>query len=222
MAWIEQPDGTLLHEESGTIYSEDTPVYFNIYEHEGKAVLFITNEEIPDDIDPRDFVAGDKITTEYFDGDIMRNTVWKDKFKRPGVNTPKKMFDLLSSEFSRIEQKYPNPVTIEKIHQLLDNFKYAIPGGSMLYGIGGNQYVSIANCFVIPGPVDSYGGICKTDEEEVQLAKRRGGLGFDIGNIRKAGSIVHNAAKTSTGIIPFMERYSNSIKEVAQDGRRGM
>jgi len=222
MAWIEQPDGTLLHEETGTIYSDDTPVYFNIYEHEGKAVLFITNEEIPDDVDPRDFVAKDKISSEYFDGDVMRNTVWKDKFRRPMVHSPKKMFELLISEFYRIEQKYPNPIAKEEIERLLDNFKYAIPGGSMLFGIGGNQNTSISNCFVIEGPEDSYGGICRVDQEQIQLMKRRGGVGFDLGGIRKKGSKVNNAAQTSTGIVPFMERYSNSTKEVAQDGRSGM
>ena len=222
MGWIVQSDNTILHEETGVIYGPDSPVFFNIYEHEGKAVLFITSEDIPVGVDPVEFTSKTPtISAEYFDGDIMRNNVWKDKYKRKGIGSPKKMFEVISHELYLKEKKYPNPISQDKIYELLNNFKYILPGGSMLYGIGGEEFVSISNCFVIPPPYDSYGGICHTDQELVQIEKRRGGCGFDLDNIRSKGSKVKNAAVTSTGLVPFMERYSNSTNEVSQDGRRG-
>ncbi len=130
----------------------------------------------------------------------------------------------IAREIARIEKKYPNPMSVEEIYKLLKDFKYIVPQGSPMSGIGNNfQIASLSNCFVIgnEGNSDSYGGIMKIDEEQVQLMKRRGGVGHDLSHIRPAGSPVLNSALTSTGLVPFMERYSNSTREVAQDGRRG-
>jgi ribonucleoside-diphosphate reductase alpha chain len=222
MGWIQQDDGTLLHEETGTIYGPDSPVYFNIYEHEGKAVVFIANEEIPDGVDPREYVQGGKPSNieTYFDGDKMRHAVWNSKFKRKGAGHPGAMFNLLATQIYTKELQYPNPISQDKIYEMINNFKYVLPGGSILYGVG-NDLVSTSNCFVIANPYDSYGGILHTDQEMIQLMKRRGGVGFGLDNIRPAHSAVKNAAATSTGLVSFMERYSNSTQEVAQGGRRG-
>lgn len=170
-----------------------------------------------------------KAATEYFKGDALAADVWMNKYalrneEQIFEKTPDDMHDRLASEFARIEAKYNNPIDKETIFSLLKDFKYIIPAGSPMSGIGNdNQVVSISNCFVIGNSEssDSYGGILKIDEEEVQLMKRRGGVGLDLSHIRPIGSPVKNSALTSTGIVPFMERYSNSTKEVAQGGRRG-
>ena len=170
-----------------------------------------------------------KATIEYFGGDELAANVWIDKYAlRDGKNiyelTPDDMHHRIASEFARIEAKYPNPMSEDEIYQLLKDFRYVIPQGSPMSGIGNDfQIVSLSNCFVIgnPGLSDSYGGIMKTDQEQVQLMKRRGGVGHDLSHIRPEGSPVKNSALTSTGIVPFMERFSNTTREVAQGGRRG-
>ncbi|MBP3343576.1 MAG: adenosylcobalamin-dependent ribonucleoside-diphosphate reductase [Bacteroidales bacterium] len=167
---------------------------------------------------------------KYFKGDELAASVWigkyamKDSLGNLYENSPEQMHRRLAKEFARIEAKYPNPMSEDEIYDLLKNFKFIIPQGGPMTGIGNNyQIASLSNCFVIgnDGPSDSYGGILKIDEEQVQLMKRRGGVGHDLSHIRPAGSPVLNSALTSTGIVPFMERYSNSTREVAQDGRRG-
>lgn len=171
-----------------------------------------------------------KEATKYFNGDLMVANVWINKYALRDGNgnlyelTPDDMHKRLSSEFARIEQKYPNPLSEAQINQLLKNFQYIVPQGSPMFGIGNPfQIASLSNCFVIGNGSnsDSYGSIMKIDEEQVQLMKRRGGVGHDLSHIRPEGSLVHNSALTSTGIVPFMERYSNSTREVAQGGRRG-
>ena len=168
--------------------------------------------------------------TVYFQGDTLAASVWMNKYGLKDSEghlyelTPDDMHHRIASEIARIEQKYPNPLTEEVIFELLKDFKYVIPQGSPMAGIGNNfQVASLSNCFVIGnnGNSDSYGGIMKVDQEQVQLMKRRGGVGHDLSHIRPKGSPVKNSALTSTGIVPFMERYSNSTREVAQDGRRG-
>lgn len=167
---------------------------------------------------------------EYFKGDELAASVWinkyamKDSFGNLYEKSPEDMHWRLANEFARIEEKYPNPMTAQEIYELLREFKYIIPQGGPMTGIGNNhQIASLSNCFVIGHnkPADSYGGIMRIDEEQVQLMKRRGGVGHDLSHIRPAGSPVLNSALTSTGVVPFMERYSNSTREVAQDGRRG-
>ena len=165
---------------------------------------------------------------EYFHGDQLAATVWVNKYaiKDSEGNiyelTPDDMHWRLANELARIEKNYPNPLTADLIYSLLKDFKYIIPQGGPMAGIGNNfQISSLSNCFVIGNQCDSYGGIMKTDEEQVQLMKRRGGVGHDLSHIRPKGSPVKNTALTSTGIVPFMKRYSNSTREVAQDGRRG-
>ncbi len=167
---------------------------------------------------------------KYFKGDELAASVWinkyamKDSYGNLYEKSPEDMHRRLAKEFARIEAKYPNPMGEEEIYELLRDFKYIIPQGGPMTGIGNNfQVASLSNCFVIgnEGPSDSYGGILKIDEEQVQLMKRRGGVGHDLSHIRPSGSPVLNSALTSTGIVPFMERYSNSTREVAQDGRRG-
>ncbi len=167
---------------------------------------------------------------EYFGGDELAATVWIDKYALKNEKgelverTPADMHRRMAREFARIEARYPNPMGEDEIFGMFDHFKYIIPQGSPMAGIGNNyQVVSLSNCFVIgnSGESDSYGGIMKMDEEQVQLMKRRGGVGHDLSHIRPSGSHVQNCAQTSTGIVPFMERYSNSTREVAQDGRRG-
>ncbi len=167
---------------------------------------------------------------EYFKGDDLAARVWvnkyalKDSFGHLYELTPDDMHRRLASEIARIEKNYENPMTEEEIFALLKDFKYIVPQGGPMTGIGNDyQIASLSNCFVIgnEGNSDSYGGIMKIDQEQVQLMKRRGGVGHDLSHIRPKGSPVKNSALTSTGIVPFMERYSNSTREVAQDGRRG-
>lgn len=167
---------------------------------------------------------------KYFDGDELAATVWvskyalKDSFGNIYESSPRQMHERIAAEIERIERKYPNPMSKEEVFELLDHFRYVIPQGGPMTGIGNNlQVASLSNCFVIghKHPADSYGGIFRIDEEQVQLMKRRGGVGHDLSHIRPTGSPVLNSALTSTGIVPFMERYSNSTREVAQDGRRG-
>lgn len=171
-----------------------------------------------------------KATLEYFNGDELAARVWaskyalKDSFGNIYELTPDDMHRRIASEIARIENKYPNPMSEDEVFSLLQNFKYIVPQGSPMAGIGNDYQVgSLSNCFVIglDGQPDSYGGIIKVDEEQVQLMKRRGGVGHDLSHIRPKGSPVKNSALTSTGLVPFMERYSNSTREVAQDGRRG-
>lgn len=169
-------------------------------------------------------------TLAYFDGDELAARVWvnkyamKDSFGNIYEKSPADMHHRLAGEVARIERKYPNPVPEEEIFSVLDHFRFIIPAGSPMTGIGNNyQVASLSNCFVIgiDGDADSYGAIMKEDEEQVQLMKRRGGVGHDLSRIRPKGSPVNNSALTSTGLVPFMERFSNSTREVAQDGRRG-
>jgi len=167
-------------------------------------------------------------TLEYFNGDVMATDVWMSKYALQDNTgnykelTPNDTHKRLAKEFARIETKYPNSLSEDEIYILFKNFKYIIPQGSPIEGIG-NPYrlQSLSNCFVIESPSDSYGGILKTDQEQAQLMKRRGGVGFDITNIRPKGMHTSNAAKTTEGIGIFMERFSNTTREVAQNGRRG-
>jgi len=197
----------------------------------------MTNSFPEDDLDGKNLktksYAHQEVLAEsvkYFKGDELAASVWMNKYALKNSNgeiferTPEDMHLRLASEISRIEHKYPDPLDKEVIFGLLKDFKYIIPAGSPMAGIGNNfQISSLSNCFVIgnEGTSDSYGGIMKIDQEQVQLMKRRGGVGHDLSHIRPAGSAVKNSALTSTGIVPFMERYSNSTREVAQDGRRG-
>ena len=167
---------------------------------------------------------------DYFGGDELAARVWvskyalKDSFGNIYEKTPDDMHMRLASEISRIESKYPVPMPKEEVFGLLKDFKYIVPQGSPMSGIGNSyQVCSLSNCFVIglDGAPDSYGGVIRIDEEQVQLMKRRGGVGHDLSHIRPKGTPVKNSALTSTGLVPFMERYSNSTREVAQDGRRG-
>jgi ribonucleoside-diphosphate reductase alpha chain len=168
--------------------------------------------------------------TEYFKGDTLAANVWMNKYALKDSDgniyelTPDDMHWRIANEIARIEKKYENPMTAQEVYELIRDFKYIVPQGSPMAGIGNNMQVSsLSNCFVIgnEGNSDSYGGIMKVDQEQVQLMKRRGGVGHDLSHIRPSGSPVKNSALTSTGIVPFMERYSNSTREVAQDGRRG-
>ncbi|MBD5217231.1 MAG: adenosylcobalamin-dependent ribonucleoside-diphosphate reductase [Bacteroidales bacterium] len=167
---------------------------------------------------------------KYFKGDELAARVWaskyalKDSFGNIYEKTPDDMHHRIAAEIARIESKYPNPMSEEEVFSLLKDFRYIVPQGSPMAGIGNDfQVGSLSNCFVIgvDGKPDSYGGIIKIDEEQVQLMKRRGGVGHDLSHIRPKGTPVKNSALTSTGLVPFMERYSNSTREVAQDGRRG-
>lgn len=169
-------------------------------------------------------------TLEYFGGDDLAAKVWVSKYALKDSEgniyeqTPDHMHHRIASEIARIEAKYPHPLSKEEIYDVIKGFKYIIPQGSPMTGIGNDfQIASLSNCFVIGNGTDSdsYGSIMKIDEEQVQLMKRRGGVGHDLSHIRPKGSAVKNSALTSTGLVPFMERYSNSTREVAQDGRRG-
>ena len=171
-----------------------------------------------------------KASLEYFKGDELAARVWvnkyavKDSFGNIYEKSPADMHWRLANEIARIESNYPNPLSAQELFDVFDHFKYIIPQGSPMTGIGNNfQVASLSNCFVIglEGAADSYGAIIRIDEEQVQLMKRRGGVGHDLSHIRPKGSPVKNSALTSTGLVPFMERYSNSTREVAQDGRRG-
>ncbi len=186
-----------------------------------------TKPEEPQKVAYNDAVAESK---EYFAGDELAATVWvskyalKDSFGNIYESSPRQMHERIAAEIERIERKYPNPMSRDEAFELLDHFRYVIPQGGPMTGIGNHlQAASLSNCFVIghKHPADSYGGIFRMDEEQVQLMKRRGGVGHDLSHIRPTGSPVLNSALTSTGIVPFMERYSNSTREVAQDGRRG-
>lgn len=166
----------------------------------------------------------------YFGGDELAARVWvnkyalKDSFGNIFEKSPADMHWRIANEVARIENKYKNPISAEDVFELLDHFKYIVPAGSPMTGIGNHhQVASLSNCFVIglDGDADSYGAILRVDEEQVQLMKRRGGVGHDLSHLRPKGSPVNNSALTSTGLVPFMERYSNSTREVAQDGRRG-
>ena len=172
----------------------------------------------------------EQASVSYFGGDELAARVWstkyalKDSFGNLYELTPDDMHHRLASEIARIENKYANPMTETELFELLRDFKYIVPAGSPMTGIGNDyQVASLSNCFVIgqDGEADSYGAIIQIDEEQVQLMKRRGGVGHDLSHIRPHGSPVKNSALTSTGLVPFMERYSNSTREVAQDGRRG-
>ena len=167
---------------------------------------------------------------KYFDGDELAARVWatkyalKDSFGHLYELTPDDMHRRIAREIARIDNKYPNPLSEDRLFELMSHFRYIVPQGSPMAGIGNNfQVGSLSNCFVVglDGEPDSYGGILKIDEEQVQLMKRRGGVGHDLSHIRPKGSPVKNSALTSTGLVPFMVRYSNSTREVAQDGRRG-
>ncbi len=171
-----------------------------------------------------------KAALEYFDGDELAAKVWANKYALKDAQgniyeqSPVDMHWRLANEIARIEKKYQNPLSAQELFDLFDHFKYIVPQGSPMTGIGNNfQVASLSNCFVIgvDGSADSYGAIIHIDEEQVQLMKRRGGVGHDLSHIRPKGSPVKNSALTSTGLVPFMERYSNSTREVAQDGRRG-
>lgn len=170
-----------------------------------------------------------KHSLKYFKGDELAAKVWASKYALKNSSgdifelTPDDMHRRITKELTRIEKKYPNPLSEEVIYDLLKEFKYIVPQGSPMNGIGNDQLASLSNCFVIghDKPADSYGGIIKIDQEQVQLMKRRGGVGHDLSHIRPSGSPVLNSALTSTGVVSFMERYSNSTREVAQDGRRG-
>ena len=185
------------------------------------------NNSTPKKVQYADAVAASK---EYFGGDELAATVWVSKYalKDSAGNiyelSPEQMHYRLAKELARIENKYGEALSEQEIFDLLDHFRYIIPQGGPMTGLGNNlQVASLSNCFVIghKNPADSYGGIFRMDEEQVQLMKRRGGVGHDLSHIRPSGSPVLNSALTSTGIVPFMERYSNSTREVAQDGRRG-
>ena len=167
---------------------------------------------------------------KYFNGDELAARVWvnkyalKDSYGNIYEKSPEDMHWRLANEVARIEKKYPNPLSAEEVFELFDHFRYIVPAGSPMTGIGNNfQVASLSNCFVIglDGDADSYGALLRLDEEQVQLMKRRGGVGHDLSHLRPKGSPVNNSALTSTGLVPFMERYSNSTREVAQDGRRG-
>ncbi|HEX3006237.1 MAG TPA: ribonucleotide reductase N-terminal alpha domain-containing protein, partial [Bacteroidales bacterium] len=171
-----------------------------------------------------------KNSLEYFNGDELAARVWatkyalKDSFGKIYELTPDDMHWRLANEIARIEKRYANPMSAHDLYELFKGFKYIVPQGSPMTGIGNNfQIASLSNCFVIGNEpaADSYGGIMKIDQEQVQLMKRRGGVGHDLSHIRPHGSPVLNSALTSTGVVPFMERFSNSTREVAQDGRRG-
>jgi ribonucleoside-diphosphate reductase alpha chain len=171
-----------------------------------------------------------KASLEYFQGDELAARVWVSKYALKDTRgkiyerTPDDMHRRMASEIRRIEKKYPNPLSYDELFELMRQFRYIVPQGSPMTGIGNKfQIASLSNCFVIghEGPSDSYGGIMKIDQEQVQLMKRRGGVGHDLSHIRPTGSPVLNSALSSTGVVPFMERYSNSTREVAQDGRRG-
>ena len=182
---------------------------------------------------PKDTYSYDEAhdaSLKYFNGDDLAARVWaskyalKDSFGNIYEKNPDDMHHRIAAELARIEAGYPNPMSHEEIFGLLRDFRYIVPQGSPMTGIGNNfQVGSLSNCFVIglDGHPDSYGGIMKVDEEQVQLMKRRGGVGHDLSHLRPKGTAVKNSALTSTGLVPFMERYSNSTREVAQDGRRG-
>ena len=204
-----------------------------VLEHQKKQAVTVVEESQPVEAEPRRIYTKQEILPDvvrYFGGDELAAGVWIDKYALKNKNgelmerTPEDMHRRMAREFARIERRYIHPLSEEEIFSLFDHFKYILPQGSPMAGIGNNdQIVSLSNCFVIgnSGNSDSYGGIIRMDEEQVQLMKRRGGVGHDLSDIRPSGSHVQNCALTSTGVVPFMERFSNSTREVAQDGRRG-
>lgn len=218
-----------------------TNVYEDVLKERTRPNLFENekNEEKQDEVKskkeeskPKTFSYDEAFekTAVYFKNDTLAANVWINKYALKDSQgnlyecTPDDMHRRIAREIARIEKRYPNPMKEDDIFNLLKNFKYIVPQGSPMAGIGNDfQIGSLSNCFVIghPGLNDSYGGIMKVDEEQVQLMKRRGGVGHDLSHIRPGGTPVKNSALTSTGIVPFMERYSNSTREVAQDGRRG-
>ena len=176
---------------------------------------------------------------EYFKGDELASNVFKSKYAQEGDITPDDMHKRMASEFARIEKKYKlqedihenwNSIseyglmrensTEQSIYNLFKDFKYIVPQGSIMSNLGNKAITSLSNCFVVGQPTDSYGGICKKDEEMAQLMKRRGGVGLDISTLRPKDTLVSNAAKTTTGAISFMHRFSNTTREVAQNGRK--
>jgi len=159
------------------------------------------------------------LTQDTINREFVKN-VWGNKYSQ-GRYSMNDLSDIMTDTIIQIEQNYPNPLSPKRVKGLLRNFKYIIPGGSVLFGIGSKKPVSISNCFVIPSMLDSYGGIFRTDEQSAQIMKRRGGVGVDLSNIRHEGSKVNNSAMTSTGVVPFADRLSRTTEEVAQDGRRG-
>jgi len=188
--------------------------------------------QTPPIVKPKTYSQEDafEASVKYFNGDDLAARVWINKYALKDSEgnlyelTPNDMHKRIAKEIARIESRYPNPLSKDTIFDLIKDFKYIVPQGSPMAGIGNPyQIASLSNCFVIgnEGNSDSYGGIMKIDQEQVQLMKRRGGVGHDLSHIRPKGSPVKNSALTSTGIVPFMERYSNSTREVAQDGRRG-
>lgn len=214
--------------------SADQNLYDQVIEtrlHGGKQEKSSTRyESTSQEWEKYDFSEALQKATAYFNGDSLAAGVWVNKYALKDSDgnlyerSPEDMHRRIAREIARIENNYPNPIDEETLFQLLHKFKYIIPQGSPMAGIGNPfQIGSLSNCFVIGsnGQADSYGGIMKTDEEQVQLMKRRGGVGHDLSHIRPKGSPVKNSALTSTGLVPFMERYSNSTREVAQDGRRG-
>ena len=158
---------------------------------------------------------------EYFNGDELAASTWRSKYAAEGEQTPDDTHRRMAKEFARIEQKYPNPMSEEEIYELFKNFKYVIPGGSVMAGLGTGDIISLSNCFVIGSPKDSYAEIMKVRNQQIQLMKRRGGVGYDLSKLRPRGAKVHNSAKVSTGAASFMEVCSDITNEVAQDGRRG-
>lgn len=158
---------------------------------------------------------------EYFNGDELAATTWRNKYAAEGEENPDDTHRRMAKEFARIEQKYPHPMSEEEIYELFKNFKYVIPGGSVMAGLGTGSLVSLSNCFVLGSPKDSYASIMKVRNQQVQLMKRRGGVGYDLSDLRPRGAKVNNAAKTSTGAASFMEVSSDITNEVAQNGRRG-
>jgi len=163
-----------------------------------------------------------KEVLEYFNGDELAAKVWIDKYAMDNETTPQNMHIRLARQFAKAEKKYKNPIDEATILRLFENFKYIIPQGSVMFGLGnGEVNASLSNCVVVDSPHDSYGGILKTDEELVQLMKRRCGVGLDISTLRPKDSFVNNAAKASTGAVSFMDRFSNTTREVAQGARRG-
>ena len=176
------------------------------------------------------YEEANEASLKYFGGDELAARVWVTKYALKDSEghlferTPDDMHRRLAGEIARIESKYPNPMSADEVVELLRDFRYAVPQGSPMAGIGNRLQVgSLSNCFVIgiDGKPDSYGGIMLVDQEQVQLMKRRGGVGHDLSHLRPKGMAVTHSALTSTGLVPFMERYSNSTREVAQDGRRG-
>lgn len=195
-----------------------------------KKITRMKSTNVKKELTKTSFEDAQKSTLEYFKGDDLAARVWVSKYALKDSEgniyekNPDEMHHRIASEIARVEKKYPQPISEDEIYQLIKNFQYIIPQGSPMTGIGNPfQIASLSNCFVIGNGSnsDSYGSIMKIDEEQVQLMKRRGGVGHDLSYIRPKGSPVKNSALTSTGLVPFMERYSNSTREVAQDGRRG-